>query len=407
MSITGQVGHIVVTKQNGFGTAATPQGSDAIKITGDSLVSNNNPLVAEGEIGQGRDVSQMVPGGYAAAGAINGNLRARAANILLEGVLGTAAGGATATPESGTSPFVATGGTSPNGSLGYRKLTPGDDLPFYTIEKRIGATSPEQLVIQYQDTVINSLNVSVPAGALATFSANVIAAGEVAKGASATPVSPTYKAISDDLLVFHGGRILNGTTGQALTRDNTFQSVELAFNNNVAADEYTVRPSRFLRSLTEGIRSVEANVTMVFNNHDDYAKYQLNAASPSSDAQPGYSFYMGGMQLVLANFQATDDNTDLVGSNTLPTSSTSPVTYKGYKVAFSNDATPNNNSTTPLSGAQGVQFNIPRLAFTGFPIALASGRIVVTTSARALRLNTTDGGQALDICTAYVRPGNA
>ena len=51
MSITGQVGHVAFAKQAVFGTPVSVGGSGAIKVTGDSLVSNNNPLVAEGEIG--------------------------------------------------------------------------------------------------------------------------------------------------------------------------------------------------------------------------------------------------------------------------------------------------------------------------------------------------------------------
>lgn len=360
MSITGQVGHVAFAKQSVFGTPVSNTAAGAIKVTGDSLVSNNNPLVAEGEIGLGRDVSQSVPGGFSAAGAVNGNLRARAANILLEGALGTRTAGG-----------------------GVDTYTPANDLPVWTVQKKVGAATPELLVLRYQDAMVNTLNISAPAGALATFSAGLITAGEsrltAAESAGTGLVDPTYAATSDDLLVFHGGRIMNGaTTGGVLATDETFQSIEIVVNNNVAADEYTVRPSRFLRSLTEGIRSVEANMTLVFENPDKYSQYTYGAASNTG---PGYSFYEGALQIFLGNFQNTDSTKDAAGSL---------LAGKQYVAA-----TP---SPAPASGVQVVQFNIPRLAFTGLPVALSTGRIAVTTTARALKSGSEN------IATAYVRP---
>src|SRR4051794_16783369 len=91
MSVTGQVGHISFAKQGTVaGTAnVTPVQYKSLKITGDSLVAANNPITAEGEIGSGRDVTQSVPGGFSAAGAVNGNLRVRALSVLAELALGT------------------------------------------------------------------------------------------------------------------------------------------------------------------------------------------------------------------------------------------------------------------------------------------------------------------------------
>ena len=372
MSITGQVGHSAFAKQTGQGVPKTAD-SDfrAIKMTGDSLVSNNNPLIAEGEIGQGRDVSQMVPGGYAAAGAINGNIRARALDILLEGSLGTKT--ASVVPANGN-------------STAYNSYTVNDDLPWYSLEKRVGAnaTNNEQMALEYTDVMINTLNVSIPAGGLATFSAGVIACGEKQQ---ATPIhTPTYSAASDDLLVFHGGRIMNGATGSTMARDETFQSVEIAINNNVAADEYTIRPSRFLRSLTEGIRAVDVNMTLVFENSANYAKYTYGNAAAGT---PGYSFYSGALQVFLGNYQI-----ETAGTTATPAT---PIDITGRTLGgqIFQSATPSG-----VTNAQAVQFNIPKLAFTGLPVALASGRIVVSTSARALKT----ASASEDIISAFMRP---
>lgn len=235
--------------------------------------------------------------------------------------------------------------------------------------------------------MVNTLNVSAPAGALATFSAGLITAGETrltaAESAGTGLATPGYAASSDDLLVFHGGRVMNGTTGATVAKDETFQSVEIVINNNVAADEYTVRPSRFLRSLTEGIRSVEVNMTLVFENPDKYSQYTYGA---QTNTTPGYSFYTGALQVLLGNFQPSTDTYDIPGS-TLGTTTFTQMGASGW--------------ATPGNGFQACQFNIPKLVFTGFPIALASGRIAVTTSARALYDGTNN------IISAWVRPGGA
>jgi hypothetical protein len=364
MSITGQVGHISIAKQDAAGDPnITDADYRAVKITGDSLVANNNMLVAEGEIGTGRDVSQAVPGGFSAAGAINGNLRARSAAVFLQAALG------------GRSVIAANGaGTPPTASVD--KIVPTDDLPHLTIEKKIGTTDPELLVLRYSDAMVNTLNVSVPSGGLATFSAGIVAAGEEKIGAPVDSVI-SFAAASDELLVFHGGRIRNDDTGNTLTSvddDSSFQSLEIVINNNVATDEYTIRPSRFLRSLTEGIRSIEANMTLVFDDDEKYEQYTYGGIGRTV---PGYNLYTGAIEFLLANWQAKSD----------------AVAADDEKLDTATVDLP------PQSGnLQGVQFALPKLAFSGLPVALATGRIAVTTTARALK------PEGANILEALVRP---
>lgn len=314
-------------------------------------------LVAEGEIGIGRDVSQAVPGGFASAGAINGNLRVRAASVFLEGALGTK-----------------TVATTPVGTVARDVFTPADDLPSFTIEKKIGATSPELLYTRYVGAMVNTLNISIPSGGLATYSAGLIATGEE-ELASPTDASIDYDSKSDELLLFHGGRVRNASTGTTLTAtddDETFQSLELVINNNVQSDEYTIRPSRFLRSLTEGIRSIEANLQIVFEDNAKYEQYTYGATGRTT---PGYNLYMGALEVFLGNWQI--DTADDISTGTL----TSGGAASGEN--------------------QGIQTAIPKLAFSGLPVSLSSGRIVVSTTARALKPS------AGDIITAVSRPKDA
>lgn len=359
MSITGQVGHIALAKQTAFGTPNTTAAQyKAVKITGDSLVASNNPLVAEGEIGTGRDVTQTVPGGFSSAGAINGNLRARAAAAFLYGSLGA---------------IVAQPAGTPVGSSTRDDFNPADVLPVWTLEKKVGTnvrTAAELLTLRYTDTMVNTLNITATSGGLSTFSAGLIAAGELYIPAPLVDetVAGTYPATSDDLLVFHGGRIrvkdsvdndnvtfVIGDT-PAYSNDTTFQSLEVSINNNVQSDEYTIRPSRFLRSLTEGIRAVEVNMTLVF---EDFAKYQKYTYGATGLQAPGYSLYMGAIDFTLANWQ-------LIDADTITT------------------LAPTGAPTNP----QGVDVLLPKVAFSGLPVALASGRIQVSTTGRALKPST-------------------
>lgn len=362
MSITGQVGHVAFAKQTAFGTPNTTAGNyKPVKITGDSLVAANNMLVAEGEIGTGRDVTQAVPGGFSAAGAINGNLTGRSFAVTTYAALGT---------------ITANTATGTDGS--FDAFTPADTLPVFTVEKQIGTTGTASATLRYQDTMVNTLNISANAGALSTYSAGLIACGEsfISGGPLVTePIS--WPATSSDLLVFHGGRLGNKDSTDADTvtfsyptdADVTFQTMEVVINNNVQADEYTIRPSRFLRSLTEGIRSVEINCTIVFESNAVYRKYTYGGATATA---PGYALYMGAIDFTLANWQIADADS---------------VT----KLA----------PTGAPANPQAVQFIIPKLAFSGLPVALTSGRIAVSTTARALKPTT--GG----IVKAIVRPSGA
>lgn len=355
MSITGQVGHIALAKQSAFGVPNTAaSGYQAVKITGDSLVTNGNMIVAEGEIGSGRDVTQAVQGGFSAAGSINGNLRTRSAAAFLYGATGTI--------------------TANVGPPTTDDFAVADSLPVFSIEKKVGTTGSQLLTTRMTDAMVNTLNISIASGGLATFAAGIVACGESYLGAPIATES--YPASSDDLLIFHGARIRlkDSTNADTVTfasgdNDATFQSFEVVINNNVAADEYTVRPSRFLRSLTEGIRNVEANFTTVF---EDYTKYQKYAYGASGATTPGYSIYMGALELTATNWQIIDADS---------ITTTSP--------------------TGAPANPQALNIVLPKLAFGSFPVALTSGRIQVSSNARALKPVTGN------IVKATVRPSGA
>lgn len=312
-------------------------------------------LAAEGEIGAGRDITTIVPGGFSSAGAINGNLRPRAAAAFLNGALGAIV----ANP-------AAPAATPPTAA--YDTFTPTDILPYYSIEKKVGSTvrsANEQLTLLHTDCVINTFSMVVSSGALSTFSAGIMSAGEqyqavplVDETLTGQPFS--YGVASNDLLVFHGGRVLVGDTGAAYTaliENDQLQSLEVAINNNVQGDEYTIRPSRFIHSFTEGIRDIEVNITVVFNDFHQYQQYTYGA---SGSTQPGYHLYQGQLDFTLANWQP----------GTGPTGE------------LFNQATGGN---IPATNAQAIHTYLPSIVYASFPVSLASGRIVVTTNARGIK----------------------
>jgi len=373
LSITGQTGYVAFAKQTAFGTPnVTAANYRAVQVTGDSLVAANNQLVAEGEIGVGRDVADAIPGGFSAAGAVNGNLRARSSALFLNGALGTMTA-------------VAAAGSGGTATAGYDDFDPADVLPVFTVEKKVGSaarSAAELLTLRYTDAMINTLSISAPSGGMSTFSAGIIATGEQYLAAGVVPyplaAPQAMAAANDDVLAFHGGRIrlkdstdADTVTFSASDNDTTFQSIEVVINNNVQADEYTVRPSRFLRSLTEGIRAIECNMTIVF---EDFAKYQRYTYGAAGRTAPGYNLYMGAVELFLGNWQIAD--ADSWNLSTL-------------------------TSASPPALPQAVWIQLPKLAFSGLPVALSSGRIAVSTTARALKPVTGN------ILNAGVRPSGA
>jgi len=338
-----------VAKQTAFGTPnVTTTDYRLVEITGDSMAAANNMLAADGEIGAGRDITSIVPGGFTSAGAVNGNLRVRAAGVWLDGALGT------------TTDVALTAG--PPATVAYNSYTPADYQPYYTIEKRVGTSvnsANELLTIQYTDCIVNTLNIAANSGALSTFSAGLMTAGETYISApliddSAVSQPWSLSPASNDLLVFHGGRIMVADQGSSLVENDQFQSMEIVINNNIQADEWTIRPSRFLHSFTEGIRDIEVNMTVVFNDYHQYQQYTYGATGLT---QPGYTLYDGQLDFSLCNFQLVSGTT------------------------FAETAT----NGAPTSNAQALHFYLPQVIIAGFPVTLATGRIVVTTNGRAVK----------------------
>jgi hypothetical protein len=315
MTITGLVGHLGVGVQtakveDAQVAAYDPTITDFFVITEESFAAENNPMVAENEIGRGRDRTGAVAGGYAIAGGFGGYARVTDIGLLCQIALSDDASACAA-----------------SGSTGIATVVPTDYLDFWTIEKNVGDTLYQWLI----NGKMNSLTISVNQGEIANYTSDWVVTTEK-KIVSNAAGTPTY--VDDDLLAFHGGLIKLGGADYY-----NMESIEIAINNNLSNDEYTVRPSRFLNNVTEGARTFDLNFNQVFQAATDYEKYTYGALGLNS---PGYRLYEDDVYFLLMNAQAKADATEY------------------------------------------IEFFFPRVMFGGLPITLASGRIVVSNTGTVL-----------------------
>lgn len=313
MTITGLVGHIGVGRQSDMVAEADidtyePTIDNFFVVTEESFVAENTPMVAENEIGRGRDRTGAVAGGYAIAGGFGGYARVSDLGILLEMALSDTE-------------------CTADGSTGITTIVPTDYLDWWTIEKNVGDT----LYLWLVNAKMNSLTISVNAGEIANYTTDWVVTTEK-KIAAEDANTPSY--VGDDLLAFHGGLIKLG--GSEYTN---MESIEVAINNGLSNDEYTVHPSRFLNNVTEGARTFDLNFNQVFQTADDYANYTYGAVGRTS---PGYDLYEDDVYFLLMNAQSKADAT------------------------------------------QWLEFHFPRVMFGGLPVTLASGRIVVSNTGTVL-----------------------
>lgn len=278
--------------------------SDWFVITSESIVPNNAPLVAEGEIGRGRDRTGAIAGGYGITGGFGGYARAEDLGVLLQ---------------MGMSDTVC----SPDGSTGITTVVPTDYLDFWAIERNVG----DLLYVWYINSKMNSLTISVASNQIATYTADFVISMERDISNLATPVYGTPTFHGDDLLAFHGGHL-----EIAGSQYSNMESVEIAINNSLSNDEYTVHESRFLNGITEGPRTIDLNFNQVFQTAADYSTYTYGGVGRTT---PGYNMYTTNVYFLLMNAQSK------------------------------------------ASATQYIEFFFPNVMFAGLPVNLTSGRIVV------------------------------
>lgn len=317
MTITGQIGHIGLGRQTSQVAEADLAAYDAstvltdwLIITEESLTAENNPLVAENEIGRGRDITGAIAGGYGITGGFGGYARVTDLAMLIAAAISDDVSMLT-----------------PDASTGVGTITPTNYLDWFTIEKNVGDT----LYMWYVNCKLNTLNITVGSNDLARYTTDWVASMEKTID-SGDAGSPSYTG--DDILAFHGGLLQIGGTDY-----RNMESVEIAIENGLSNDEYTVQPSRFLNNVTEGPRRLTLNFSQVFQNANDYATYTYGAVGRTT---PGYSLFEDDVYFILMNAQSKANATEY------------------------------------------IEFFFPRVMFGGLPVTLTSGRIVVSNTGTVL-----------------------
>jgi hypothetical protein len=277
ITISGLVGHIGVGRQTAQVTEANLAALDPtidtfFVVTEESFAAENTPLVAENEIGRGRDRTGAIAGGYAIGGGFGGYARATDLGLLCQMALSD--------DESAC---------APDGSTGIATVVPTDYQDWYTIEKNVGDT----LYLWLVNAKVNTLTISANKGEIANYTSDWVVTME--KNFTSTDAhTPTYA--DDDLLAFHGGLLKINDT-----QYNNMESVEIAINCGLSNDEYTVHPSRFLNNVTEGPRTFDLNFNQVFQSVDDYAHYTYGAIGRTT---PGYDLFEDDVNFLLMNAQS-------------------------------------------------------------------------------------------------------
>jgi hypothetical protein len=279
-TITGQVGHVLVAKQPAMidetdldtmnlSEIATNAWS-AFVITEESMVAEAAPLMADGEIGRGRDRTGAVAAGYGIAGGFGGNARVFDIGKLIQFALND-------------------DWAAPDGGSGVTTVAPGTYVSWVAVEKNVGDT----LYLWLVNSKVNNFTLSASSNALATYSVDFVTMFEKSIGENEAH-EPTY--VGDDLLAFHGGLLELGGS-----QYNNMESVEVSIANNLSNDEYTVRPSRFLNNVTEGQRAIDLNFSQVFTDKADYENYTYGEVGRTT---PGYKLYEDEVTFTMMNDQA-------------------------------------------------------------------------------------------------------
>lgn len=233
MSEIAQTGYLALAVQTTKGTAATVDGSKALKLTSFNLSGNSELLDTEAEIGGSRDkdASAVVMGGFSVAGELEGLFRPKVIGDLF-----LAAGFAASAPvqDATTGAYTHT-------------FTPTNTPKYLTIMTRWGTS----VVRRFSDCLVDEISFSLDANGKTTWTASIIGRREEYGVAGITPTFET-SPVAD----YAGSAVTIDTLGTY-----RWESIELAIANNLSDDEYVIG-SRQLEDVTPGERAVTMSGTV-------------------------------------------------------------------------------------------------------------------------------------------------
>jgi hypothetical protein len=290
MGYSSQAGQVLFRTQATKGVYPADVGTAgvAMKLRGGSLGINRELLIADPEIGGGRDTSDAYLGAASWSGDYEFYARLEALPTLLKAVLGEAA--------SATTTGVST-----------HTLTPSDSavLPFLAVEERIGSGLE---TFNYTDAVVNTFHLEADANGYMQGTAGLIAAKQEAGK------TPTVDPEWDNSPMIVGTNIALTLGGVTLPA----KSFGFDINNNFEDDDFRLG-SFFLGDLTAKGREVSGSFAI---RPEDSALWRRAAYGLASATAVGglatksalvinaltYEDIVGGTPLTKASIQVTVPN---------------------------------------------------------------------------------------------------
>lgn len=233
MGFLSQSGHLILKEQTVPGTYQATTGTTgvALRLRGGSLTANRELLIPDPEIGGNRDIADAYLGGASYSGDLDVYFRMKHLATMLKGVLGTAG-----------APATTTGVTT-------HTLTPGDVLPWYSVEEKI-ANAFE--AFQYTDVKMNTLHMEAEANGFLMGTVGLIGRLQTAGVVASNPTT-----LFDNSPMVVGTNITVTYNGVQLPA----KSFSIDINNNLEDDDFRLG-SFFLGEVTEKQREITMGVTV-------------------------------------------------------------------------------------------------------------------------------------------------
>jgi hypothetical protein len=237
MGFLSQSGHVGLKTQAAKGTfadpgAVAPNQGVFMRTRSGAMGGNRELLVPDPEIGGNRDIPDAQLGPISFSGEYDFYGRMESVATLLRGSFGN----------------TSTAGTAATGFT--HTITPGDGLPWLSVEERIGNGYE---AFKYTDAKVNTLHLEADATGYLTGTAGLIALSQ----AILNPVTPEGSRRTDTSPLIVGTNIIVRWNGVQLPA----KSFSFDLTNNLEDDDFRLG-SLFLGNLVEKRREVTMGVTI-------------------------------------------------------------------------------------------------------------------------------------------------
>jgi hypothetical protein len=269
MGFSSQSGQVGFGIQSVKGTAVAA--TRFARLRGGSMGGERSLLIPDAEIGGGRDIPQAYLGSVGFMGDLEFYPRAQMLAMLLFGASGTKASTTVAGPP----------------LKGTHVITPGNALPWLTVEERIGQTFES---FRYTDAKVNSLKLEAEANGYLMGSANLIALKGVSGfNAQSTPTYDESPLTVGSSVVFTVGGV-----------DLKAKSFSLELTNNIESDDFRLG-SVYMADAVEKRR--ELKMTASYRPDDSTLWKQAMWGSGSATEAAAGAAYRGAVTVTITSYE--------------------------------------------------------------------------------------------------------